>query len=295
MPSKRVLITGLEGFTGRYLSAELLSAGYEIFGTIKSGDPAPNRHPCDLLETAKLSQYIKMIKPDYIVNLAGISFVEHGSSAGIYTVNQLGVLSLLEAIVQSQHTPSKILLTSSAHIYGNQGSALIDETCSPKPNSDYAVSKLAMETLASLWFQRLPILIVRPFNYTGVGQSPIFLPSKIVSHFKARAQSIELGNLDVARDWSDVRDIVSTYRYLIESAHSGVIVNVCSGVSHTLQYIIDMLSEISGHVINVRVNNEFVRQNEIKYLNGSNRLLASMISSYATRPLKETLSWMLFN
>lgn len=292
MPNQRVLITGLEGFTGQYLKKELETAGYEIFGTVKNGENNEVKFKCNLLDTELLAAHLKKIKPDFIVNLAGISFVEHGSSACFYQVNQLGVLSLLEAVSKSGHLPLKILLASSALVYGNQDINVINESCAPSPNNDYAVSKLAMEGLASLWFDRLPITIVRPFNYTGIGQSSVFLPSKIVNHFKQNAPHIELGNLEVARDWSDVRDVALCYRHLLECEKSGLIVNVCSGVTHSLQYIINALTEISGHHLLIKVNPEFVRQNEIKELGGDNQLLSSLIPKFERHSLRATLAWM---
>jgi nucleoside-diphosphate-sugar epimerase len=294
MSNKRTFIIGLESFTGRYLKAELVAAGYEVFGTVRTQgyQLGANQLACDLLDKKKLAYYIKDIRPDFIINLASISFVKHDLASDLYQINQLGVLSLLEAIAQSGHLPSKLLLVSSAHVYGNQGIPLISEHCLPRPNSDYAVSKLAMEQLAKLWFDRLPVIITRPFNYTGVGQSSLFLPSKIVSHFKQKAPYVELGNIEIARDWSDVRDVVACYRYLLESDRNSLIVNICSGLSHSLRSILSMLTEISGHELPIKVNLEFVRTNEVKELSGDNRLLFSIIPKIERRPLKETLTWM---
>ena len=295
MLAKRVFITGLEGFTGHYLKQELKAHGYEVFGTIRLGQGNNDGSvlQCDLMDTNRLSMLIKTIKPDFIINLAGIAFVSHSSPIEMYQVNQLGVLSLLEAIAASSHTPEKIILTSSAHVYGNQTSTPIAETCDLWPMSDYAVSKLAMERLAHIWFDRLPIIIVRPFNYTGVGQSVMFLPAKIVSHFVKKAASIELGNLDIARDWSDVRDVVAIYRLLLTSEASSVMVNVCSGLSYSLEYILKTLSELSGHTISIQVNPNFMRANEIKELSGDNTLLFSLIERVKLREMRETLGWML--
>ena len=129
------------------------------------------------------------------------------------------------------------------------------------PANDYAVSKLAMEYMARLWMDRLPIILARPFNYTGVGQTDNFLLPKIVSHFRRGASEIELGNLAIARDFSDVRAVVRSYRGLIAAAPdaswANPAFNVCSGQSTSLQSVIAIMEGIAGYQITVKVNREF--------------------------------------
>ncbi len=192
--------------------------------------------------------------------------------------------------------PRAILLASSSNIYGNAAVEIIEETVLPAPTNDYAVSKLAMEYMARLWIDRLPIIFARPFNYTGIGQSSVFLLPKIVDHFRRRASVIELGNLDVVRDFSDVRTLVQVYRRLLQLAPDeiprGEAFNTCSGKGHSLLSVIQMMQEISGHSIEVRVNPEFVRDNEVKVLLGSRAKLEKIIGTVEDIPLVETLRWM---
>jgi len=146
-----------------------------------------------------------------------------------------------------------------------------------------------------LWADKLPITIVRPFNYTGVGQSINFLLPKIVDHFKRRAPVIELGNVDVVRDFSDVRTVGSCYRRLMERKSgfaSGDTFNICSGVGHSLLEALEMMQEISGHSPEICVNPEFVRANEVKKLVGSRAKLESAIGPVESIPLRDTLRWM---
>ena len=294
---KRVLITGADGFTGRYLARELIEVGYETHGLVRSPIDLPEYqalHIGDLKDTDRLHEIIKQVRPSYVVHLAAISFVAHGDVDEIYKVNVLGTRHLLEALVRSGAKPDAVLLASSANVYGNVAIECIDEDVQPAPSNDYAVSKLAMEYVSKLIRERLPIIIARPFNYTGVGQSGNFLLPKIVDHFRWRAKVIELGNVDVARDFTDVRVVTNIYRRLLESpAAVGHTFNVCSGKAYTLNEVIQIASEISGHVMDVKVNPDFVRANEVKRLQGSRKKLETIIGHVEDIALKDTLRWML--
>ena len=290
---RRALVTGLRGFTGVYVARELEDAGYRVFGTGTPGEAdAPGVFAVDLCDRAAVAAMVEEVQPDVVVHLAGIAFVGHGDAEQIYRVNVAGTRNLLEALAALGRKPSAVLLASSANIYGNASVPLIDEQVAPAPANDYAVSKLAMEYMARLWMDRLPIIVARPFNYTGRGQSENFLLPKIVSHFRRRAPAIELGNLAIARDFSDVRMVAHSYRRLLAAAPAGEAFNICSGRSHSLAGVIDMMTEIAGYRIEVRVNPAFVRANDVLTLAGDNAKLASVIGAIPTRPLSETLRWM---
>ncbi len=288
------LITGLSGFTGKYLAVELRAAGYSVAGLVfgEPGNCSEQTYACDLCDIKALSAVIETVKPDVVVHLAGISFVAHGNVDEIYRTNVVGTRNLLQAIHDVGHLPRIVLLASSANVYGNAAVEVIDELVPPAPANDYAVSKLAMEYMARLWFDRLPITIVRPFNYTGVGQSEAFLLPKIVNHFRRRAHEIELGNLDVFRDFSDVRFVAQCYRALLESEGQGQIFNICSGVGTSLQEVLHMMHDISGYSPEVRVNPAFVRVDDVRRLLGSRFKLEQVIGRVAAIPLEDTLRWM---
>jgi len=293
----RVLITGLKGFTGRYLAETLTHRGCVVHGTVagdESHTPRGEReHVADLLDPKALRAVIEEVRPNHVVHLAAIAFAAHGDAEALYRTNVVGTRNLLQAIATAGHADLRsVLLASSANVYGNAVVDPIDESVSPQPANDYAVSKLAMEYVAGLWRDQLPITIVRPFNYTGVGQSPQFLLPKIVDAFRSRAAELELGNLDVERDFSDVRDVVDAYARLLDIPAAGL-VNVCSGESHSLGEILSLASEITGHLPRIRVNPAFVRANEIRHLRGSNERLRSLIGTWRARPIRDTLEWML--
>lgn len=294
MNNKRALVTGVHGFTGRYVRAELEAAGWEVFGTGTQEVPGdPHYRRIDLADLEALRVLVAEVRPDVVVHLAAIAFVGHGNPNAIYQVNLLGARNLLQALAALQTPPECVLLASSANIYGNTVSGMLDEEVPPNPANDYAVSKLAMEFMARLWMNRLPIVIARPFNYTGVGQSANFLIPKIVEHFRNGAEVIELGNLDVWRDFSDVRAVADAYRRLLEVKPAGQVVNVCSGRMHSLREVVAMAEGICKRPMRVEVNPAFVRPNEVRTLCGDPRRLLGLIGEWQTPALEKTLRWML--
>lgn len=289
----RALVTGLCGFTGYYLARELEAAGYEVFGTAHGGEPAGEGVvTVDLCNREELRRVVADIRPDVVAHLAAISFVAHGDAEAIYRTNIAGTRNMLEALAGLEKRPSAVLLASSANIYGNATVDLIDESVPPSPANDYAVSKLAMEHMAWLWMDRLPIVISRPFNYTGVGQGAQFLLPKIVGHFVRGERVIEVGNMDVERDFSDVRMVARVYAGLLAKAPAGEVFNVCSGKACSLRSVLAMMAEIAGYEIEARVNPAFVRANEVKRLQGDATRLRRAIGDFDVIPLRETLRWM---
>jgi GDP-6-deoxy-D-talose 4-dehydrogenase len=288
----RVLVTGIRGFTGGYVRDELRQSGYEVHGTSAQADKlGEHEHVLDITSLHECRRVIGEVRPTHIAHLAAISYVAHDHALDMYNVNVLGTLNLLQACVDVGCRPEKILIASSANVYGN-AAGVVDESVPPAPVNHYAASKLAMEHLVRTWFDRLPIIVTRPFNYTGRGQESRFLVPKIVSHFTQRKPHIELGNLDVARDFSDVRMVVKAYRALLESPVAGEIVNVCSEQPHTLHEVVDMVREASGHDLEIRVNRAFVRENEVKVLVGSAAKLRQLAPGVEPIDFAETIRWM---
>ncbi len=293
MNGKRALITGIQGFTGHYMAAELSAAGYRVFGLGSQSSNEPDYFQVDLLDASGLTSIIEQVRPDLVIHLAAIAFVGHGDPRAFYDVNVVGTRNLLAALSSVADTIDAVLLASSANVYGNTQAGMLSETAVVNPVNDYAVSKLAMEYMAKLWSEKLPIIIVRPFNYTGVGQSDNFLLPKIVSHFKRKADEIELGNLDVWRDFTDVRALVKAYFGLLTAKPIGEIVNVCSGRTYSLREVISICEEITSHSLSIRVNPAFIRANEVKILCGDASKLQSIVHGWNTLPLEQTLRWML--
>ena len=292
LANKRALITGITGFTGHYVAAELAAAGFEVHGLGQHSSTLPRYSCVNLNDRELLYAVIAEINPKIVVHLAGLAFVDADSAEAFYHINTIGTRNLLEAIMHEAPQVKCILLASSANVYGNSTEDVLTEVTLPNPGNDYAVSKLAMEYMARLWFDRLPIIITRPFNYTGVGQSENFLLPKIVGHFQRGAKTIELGNLDVFRDFSDVRAVANAYRRLIEVCPVGETINVCSGKSYSLREVVEMVAKIVDYDINIQVNPAFIRANEVRSLHGSAKRLQGIIGEWESPALFETLKWM---
>lgn len=287
MNNRRILVTGATGFTGKYVLPALRKAGFE-----------PCALRADLCDEKAVTAEVVALKPSAALHLAGIAYVGHGNPADFYRVNLIGTFGLLQALEKAGSVTGPVVLASSANIYGNAyQNEPIKESFVPHPLNDYAASKLAMEGMASLWKDRLPITIVRPFNYTGVGQSTSFVVPKIVLAFKDRSTNLNLGNIDVWRDFTDVRDVARWYREIIKQDIKGEIINFCSGNLYSLRHIISICQEKTGHEIEIVSSESLQRKNELVRLCGDashrKRLLGN--DGAVTYEISETLHWMLSN
>lgn len=292
MNTQTVLVTGADGFTGRYMVPLLRSRGYHVVG-LGAGETGANETiVCDLTDEKKVQDVVSQVLPVYVVHLAALSFIGESDPTNFYRVNLFGTLNLIEALTHLHIAPKKILIASSANVYGTPRLAIIDESVCPAPINHYANSKLAMEHMVRTWFERLSIVITRPFNYTGPGQDERFLIPKIVGHYRRREREIKLGNLDISRDFSDVHDVVLCYEALLQSNAQSMIVNICSGETTSLHEIIKMMNNISGYEISVQSDPTLRRKNEIKSLSGSNYLLRKTIGFLPKYSLHETLKFM---
>jgi len=286
---KKVLITGINGFTGVHLENYLSLQGYEVYGTVVDVPQKKNHLRCDITKLQEVEDVISAVKPQYLIHTAAISFVGEGNASLIYNVNVIGTENILQTLVNQNYKVDKVILASSATIYGNQNKEMLDESMCPKPVNHYGVSKLAMECIAKNYFDKLNIIITRPFNYTGIGQADYFLIPKIVQHFKEKKPFIELGNLNVSREFNDIDFVCEIYQKLMESNVTAEVFNLCSSRGVKLLDVLKMMKEISGHNMEVKVNPDFVRKNEIKKLIGSPDKLFSAIGVAKQKSFKDTL------
>lgn len=292
MCKPRVLVTGASGFTGHYVCKEFESQGFDVFGLTRDG--SINGKSIDLCSYDEVLQCVDIVQPNSVVHLAAIAYVGYGIPNDFYRVNVEGTLNLLRSLETVGSVLGTVVLASSANVYGDvYQQQPISEDFAPKPVNDYAVSKLSMEYMACLHMNTLPIVIARPFNYTGVGQRENFLVPKIVRAFRERQPILELGNIHVSRDFSDVRDIAKYYHQLVMKSIHGQTVNLCSGKSFEVGEIIRMCEQITGHTVRVDSVERFQRENELKQLLGNPKQLISLTGSCAQYSMRDTLCWML--
>jgi nucleoside-diphosphate-sugar epimerase len=277
----RLLLTGANGFTGFHFANAAKEYGFEVF-PLKS----------DLTNFAAISAEVVDIAPNYVVHFAGISSTTHANEEDLYRVNLLGTMNLLKALCELRQRPQKVVLASTASVYGSSTKMPISEYECPSPLSHYAASKLAMESMSNIFKGQLPIVYARPFNYTGVGHDERFVIPKIVGHFIRRSPTIELGNLHVKREYNDVRVVCEIYIKLLLKGVAGEIYNIASSKVHSLEFVIGRLQEISKHKIEVSVNSEYVRKNDIDVLAGCTKKLEGAIGVSSWIDLSSTLEWM---
>lgn len=283
----KILLTGANGFTGAHFTDWALSAGHSVVPLTS-----------DLTDRQAVFIELKSQLFDAVVHLAAISFVAHNDNVDFYCINTVGTTHLLESLVKAQCKPHCVLIASSANVYGNCQHSPINEEQKPHPINHYAASKLAMEHLALAYTEQLPIVLARPFNYTGPGQAQHFLIPKLVAHFAKQAPIVELGNMNVEREYNSIDFVCKSYLYLLEKGVNGNTYNVCTGQTYNLYEVLALLQSLTGHKIHTQVNPSLVRPNEIHRLCGDpSRLSKIWANNNATWPqgkqLKDTLAKML--
>jgi GDP-6-deoxy-D-talose 4-dehydrogenase len=281
-----ILLTGSDGFTGRHFADLARSMGHTVIPLLS-----------DLTDKGALQREAAGMAPDAVMHFAAISFVGHSDDNSFYAVNVVGTMNLLAVLAQLPQVPRCVVLASSANVYGNCEASPVSEMEPPLPVSHYAMSKLAMEHMCRTYGDRLPLVIARPFNYTGPGQALNFVIPKLVDHFARVAAIVSLGNLNVEREFNDVRMVCKDYLGLLEYGEPGHTYNICSGRPYALQHVIKMLTGITGHPIEIVVNTSLVRSNEVTRLCGSPTKIEKLFMKHGVIredwPLEDTLRRML--
>ncbi len=290
--SEIVLLTGADGFTGRHLAIRLRAEGMRVFGATRYPSDSEEVQ-MDLSDGASVAAAVAKVSPDVVVHLAGITTALHANVAEIYAVNTVGTANLLSALAASPKLPRRVIIASSATVYAPPSDDTpITEDHPRRPAHHYGVSKLAVEEIARLYSQKLPLIVTRPFNYTGVGQTEDFIVRKIIRHFQEGATEIRLGELQLERDFSDVDDVVEAYVRLTRVSTDYAVVNLCSGNVVHLADIVPTLVEITGQPMNVIRDERFFRGGEPRVIRGSTEFLHALIGTFPRRTFRQTLERM---
>ena len=296
----RALIFGVNGFVGGYLTRELACHGYEVIGS-DMGEAAAHEgmsvyYPGNLLDADRVSEIVCASRPDAIVNLAAISSVGQSWKVPALTmqVNVVGAINILEAARATRESP-KILLVGSSEEYAPSDKPL-KETDPLDATNPYGISKVTQERFAELYGERygLRIYRTRSFNHTGPGQSTKFvIPSwcKQVADIERSGKPgvIHVGNLDVVRDFSDVRDVVRAYRMILESECSGEVFNIGSGEARSLRAILETVILQSAYEVGVEKDESLYRPSDNPFTCASIESIALKIGWAPTYGFAETI------
>ena len=285
----KVLITGGSGFFGQGIMKTFVVNGYEVVGTTTKSDG--NFIACDIVDYGSVEKVMHDVDPDIIVHCAALSSVTSGRPLDYYKVNVVGTENVFRA---ASNRKRRVILVSTAGVYGNQPTDVLTEDLPPAPVHHYGISKFACERLAVMYGDALDITTVRPFNIIGVGQQENFIVPKLMRAFVTRVPIVRLGNTDVYRDYIDLQTASDMLVRITEHANTrGKILNLCAGRATSLNELISILRTISGHDIQVTVDQAFVRPSEVWRLIGSNTRLIENDCWIAPPDLSEVLAGMM--
>lgn len=272
---KKLLVTGLNGFVGLHVQTQLAGASspWQLLAS----------QPYDLLDPASLDEWLQAECPDAVLHLAGQTFVPESFRDPQHTlqVNLIGTLNLLQALKRRGFSGS-FLYVSSGDVYGQVGedSLPVTENLAPHPRNPYAVSKVAAEILCQQWSYTEPwrIMIARPFNHIGTGQGDAFvIPGMARQLIRIRKglqpARLEVGDVDVTRDFLDVRDVIRAYLALLEQGRSGEIYNICSGVEYRVRDLIMQMAGLAGVEVELVQEESRLRRAEQRRVVGSSEKL----------------------
>lgn len=286
----RLLVTGDRGFVGQHALKCLPAA---------TGLSSLTNHPIDICDKPRLIDILDKFKPDTVLHLAAKSFVPDSflSPEKTFEVNFLGTLRLLEALAETSFT-GRFLYAGTGDAYGlvTAEQLPLREEQALRPRNPYAVSKAAAEALCYQWSQTGPfeVIMARPFNHLGAGQAPSFALSDFarqVAEIAAgqRLPVLQVGNIDVTRDFTDVRDVLRAYELLLTHGHSGEIYNVCSGIERSVRSMLEHLLHISGVKADIITDPARYRPADQARVCGSHAKLTQHTGWQPEVPMDETL------
>ncbi len=266
----KALITGSEGFVGRYLKAELQAAGYRTVGADVVDAPGTRR--VDLLDAEGVLELIRAEAPDFVFHLAALADVGRSWKQPQLTMelNIVAAINVMEAVRAVSPSGIRLVTVGSSDQYGSLGAAgeSVSEETETKPMSPYAVSKKAQEDMARIYCRSygLQICMTRSFNHGGAGQKTGFMipdfASGIVRVERGLQRELPVGNLSSRRDFTHVKDVVRAYRLIAEKGSAGEVYNVGSGRTYSAQEVLDRLVGMARCEIPVRMDPSRMRPSD---------------------------------
>ena len=295
----KILITGVNGFLGRHLFKYFSELGIEVYGTLFSNTPKSvdqRLFRLDIREQSACRELINHIQPHIIVHLAGMAISQNHDVIETYAVNAVGTNNLLLAVSKeiraNGYAPSSIVIPSSSFVYDAKNRVPYSEEMKLNATNHYGISKIVTEQIAQSYLEHLPITIIRPFNIIGPSQSAKFFVGKLTEHFHSFSPRIELGNLNVARDFMDVRDFCRQLYKLLLSDKNGVY-NFCSGRATKLSQISNAFIDVTGHLPEIICDEALVRDNENNIIFGDVTKLTSVTNDFKYANIIETVHWIM--
>jgi GDP-4-dehydro-6-deoxy-D-mannose reductase len=286
----RALITGGKGFVGQWLAAHLRDCGDDV---------SVIDIETDVTDGGAIRHVMGDVSPEAVYHLAAMTHVGESweNPSQVLRVNVLGTAEIL-ASARSLAPSPRVLVVSSAEVYGVVGPEQLPlgEDTPSAPATPYAASKLAAEVVALQAWRAYdqPVIVVRPFNHIGPGQSPNFfvpaLAKRIVEARRLGAGSLRVGTLSTRRDFTDVRDVVVAYRRLIENGAPGNVYNVCSGRDVAMAEVAAQLLELAQTDLTLEVDPELVRPVDVPVLRGDAARLRARTGWQPMIPLATTLA-----
>jgi GDP-4-dehydro-6-deoxy-D-mannose reductase len=296
-----ILITGGTGFVGNHLIAHLNDGGSRSAVLASGGTsvrvPGVEYYEADIRDANVVRSIVREVSPEKIFHLAGISDVASSwkDPRLTFEVNVLGTLNLFEAAM-SLPRPPRILNVSTAQVYAPAPGGLREDS-RIAPDNPYAVSKAMTELLIVPYRECATggIVTARAFNHTGPGQSEKFVLPSIARQFAEilageRPPKLIVGNVNVERDFTDVRDVVEAYCLLLEKGRVGEIYNVCSGLAVRLADIIKMFESVSGTKVELEKDPARIRPNEAATVLGDSKKLEADTGWRPRIPMQQTIS-----
>jgi GDP-4-dehydro-6-deoxy-D-mannose reductase len=293
----KVVVTGVNGFVGRHLVRELTSHGHAVIGV---GLDSAGRDIADLMSdyvVVDLREKWPELEFDGVIHLAALSAVAPSFTdpQRYIEANSAPLTHLGEALL-AKAMSGRVVVVSTGAVYGGAGNCPLNEIAPIIPSSPYIVSKILTEAQSAYYRQRgVEIIVMRPFNHVGPGQSAGFLLPDLVSgvtNWMQTGAPMNVGNLDTRRDFTDVRDVVRAYRLVLEAPHVAAdVFNVCSGKSVSGRELLEAVSDtlVVDRPPDVEIDQAKLRPGDPAEIRGDNTAIRDALGWQPVIPLRQTV------